>query len=179
MSAPYNFNQPMVATALIQQQGSDGFYFPTANGHMGFAFDGAYYMNGVASISPPMQASWFTEGPGPYRGSGTPFPPYGLILLGRASLAILDESTTSLNLWMTFLFQNGLMLADNFAMGSYNFPVLSPPVDRMGFTPRGLSYANGKLTVVFSPDPGSESITSAMAVTVDFTKDSAYLDVAM
>ena len=87
MSAPYHFNQPMVATALIQQQGSDGFYFPTANGHMGFAFDGAYLVDGWLGSAPPMQASWFTEGPGPYGVSETPCPPYGLILLGRASLA--------------------------------------------------------------------------------------------
>ena len=34
---------------------------------------------------------------------------------------MLGQSTTSLNLWMTFLFQNGLMLADNFAIGTTTF----------------------------------------------------------
>jgi len=174
-NAPYNYiKQPMVATALIQQSDSDGFYFPGNNGHTGYAFNGQHYTNGVQDIGYP-SASWFSEGSGSYRGAGTSFPFYGLILLGRASMTILDESNPSLNLWMTFLFGNGMMLTDNFIMGDPNFSTSY----QMGFTPSGLSYANGKLSVVLSPDRGSESITSTMAITIDFSQDRAYLDVAV
>jgi hypothetical protein len=178
-SVPYNYiGQPVVSTALIQQMDDDSFYFPSQNGHTGFAFDGQHYTNGVQDLSPPTSASWYTEGPGAYRGASARFPSYGLALLGRASLTILDESTPDLALWMTFLLEDGLMLANNFALDNPDFS--SPPaLDLMGFLPKGLAYANGVISVVYSPDPGSEAVTSGMAVNVDFARDTAYLDVAV
>ena len=110
----YNFmNQPILASALVQVSDSDSFYFPEDNGHYGYAFNGSHYTNGIQG-SPPLVASWYPEGVGPYRGSSAPFPSYGLILLGRANLTILDESTSALKLWMTFLLSDLLLLTDNF-----------------------------------------------------------------
>ena len=171
---PYAYgNQPITATALIQQSGEDSFYFPEDNRHTGFAANGSRYTSGVED-SPPSVASWYTEPPGPYRGTSPAFPAYGLVLLGRASMAILDESTTELALWMTFLLQDGLMLADNYALGNPNYPT-----SLVGFLPAGLSYANGVVSVIYTPDPGSEDVTSSMVVSVDFGRDTAYLDVAV
>ena len=181
---PYNYiNQPVVATALIQLSDSDSFYFPQDNGHTGFAFNGSHYTDGVEDISPPVVASWYSEGSGPFRGSSAPFPSYGLILLGRANLTILDESTRALNLWMTFLLNDSLMLTDNFALNNSNY---SPP-SLVGYVPSGLSYANGVISVIYTPDPGAEDLTlsppggsaSTMVVNIDFSEDSAYLDVAV
>lgn len=181
---PYNYiSQPVVATALVQIADSDSFYFPESSGHTGFAFNGSHYTNGVEDLSPPVVASWYAEGEGLYRGSSAPFPSYGLILLGRASLTILDESTRALNLWMTFLLGNSLLLADNFALNNPNYPADAP----IGFTPSGLAYANGVISVVYNPDPGAEDIglsppsgkASTLVVNIDFSTDSAYLDVAV
>ena len=178
-TVPYAYiSQPILASALVQQMDDDSFYFPDTNGLTGYAFNGLYYVNGAPSMSPPLYASWYTEGQGPYRGSNAPFPPYGLLLLGRASLTILDESTPQLALWMTFLLHDQLLLTDNFALENPLYPN-SPPLSQLqGFLPRGLAYANGIISVTFSPDPGSESITSTMVVNIDFTQDTAYLDVA-
>ena len=171
---PYAYgNQPITATCLIQVSDSDSFYFPSQNGHTGFAANGSRYTAG-AEDSPPTVASWYTETPGPYRGTSSAFPAYGLVLLGRASMAILDESTPALPLWMTFLFQDGLMLADNYALGNPNYATYL-----IGFLPVGLSYANGVISVIYSHDPGSEDVTSSMVVNVDFGRDTAYLDVAV
>lgn len=181
---PYSYlQQPVISTALIQLADSDSFFFPSQNGHIGFAFNGTYYTSGVANLSPPVVASWYTEGAGPYRGSSAPFPSYGLILLGRASLTILDESTPALSLWMTFLLNDSLMLTDNFALNNSNY---SPP-SLVGYVPSGLSYANGVISVIYTPDPGAEDLTlsppggsaSTMVVNIDFSEDSAYLDVAV
>jgi hypothetical protein len=171
----------MVATALIQGLDSDSFYFPEDNGHTGFAFNGAYYVSGTQS-SPPQVASWFSEGTGPYRGDGASFPAQALLLLGRASLTILDETTPELNLWMTFLLGDNLLLADNFATSNPNYAS-----NLIGFLPSGMAYANGVISVIYSPDPGAEDIglsppmgsASTMVVNIDFTDDAAYLDVAV
>lgn len=181
-NVPYDFiNQPMLATALIQALDSDSFFFPEDNLHNGFAFNGSHYTNGVQDISPPQIASWFSEGAGPYRGTGGAFPSQALLLLGRACLAILDESARALPLWMTFLIGNGLLLTDNFALDNSNYPL-----NIQGFLPAGLAYANGIISVVYSPDPGAEDIgvasawgtASHMVVNIDFTRDIAYLDIA-
>ena len=121
-----------------------------------------------------MVASWFTEVPSPYRGRSAQFPAYGLVLLGRANLTILDERTRALALWMTFLLQDSLLLANNFALGNPNFPEAL-----QGFLPRGLAYANGVISVIYSPDPGAETITSNLVVNMDFSADTAFLDVAV
>ena len=174
-TVPYDYvHQPIRSSCLIQQTDSDSFYNPETNGHTGYAFDGALYANGVKSLSPLVEASWFTEGAGPYRGSSAPFPLYGLILLGRANLTIVDASTPSLSLWMTFLLGDGLMLGNNIALGNPNF--LS---DTMGFLPSGISYANGVVSVIYTPDPGSVTITSSMVISIDFARDTAYADVAV
>jgi hypothetical protein len=182
-NVPYNYlNQPMLATALIQGLDSDSFYFPEANGHNGYAFNGVHYTNGVQTVSPPIApASWYREAQGPYRGTSTAFPVQALVLLGRASLVILDETTQQLNLWMTFLLGDNLLLANNFATFNPNFSS-----DLQGYLPSGLTYANGVISVIYSPDPGAEDIgfsppmgtASNMVVNIDFTQDTAYLDIA-
>ena len=173
MTVPYAYiSQPIVSTALIQQMDDDSFYFPEANLHNGFAFNGLSYTDGVQDF-PTSYASWYLEGIGPYRGLLAQFPAYGLILLGRASLTILDESTPALGLWMTFLMQDGLLLTDNFAIGNSNYAA-----DLQGFMPKGLAYANGVVSVVYSPDAGAETISSNLVVNIDFSQNTAYLDVA-
>ena len=71
-----------------------------------------------------------------------------------------------------------MILTDNFPLGSPHYT--SPPIfNCVGFVPKALTYANGIISVSFSPDPGSEAVTSLMVVNIDFTQDTAYLDVAM
>ena len=181
-NVPYNYiSQPIIATALIQLTNSDSFYFPEVNAHSGFAFNGSYYENGVEVISPPTVASWYAEGSGPYRGVLGSFPAYGLVLLGRANLTILDESSPALALWMTFLLGDNLMLGNNIALGNPNYSS-----DLIGFLPSKLAYANGIISVIYTPDPGALDIgqsppispASHMVVHIDFTQDTAYLDIA-
>jgi hypothetical protein len=171
--------------------------------HNGFAWDGILYIGGVQQItmsSPPgpIYASWFTETDGPYRGTSSTFPQAGLVLLSRVALTILDETSSALSLWMQFLLQSNLL--NNFPVSS---PPLSPPVDvpgsyaltdnfnseLNGWLPSGLAYADGVLSVVYTPDYGNQTgisadhtsynIDSNMVVSIDFTTDSVYLDVAV
>jgi len=103
-----------------------------------------------------------------------------LLLLGRASLTILDATTSELALWMIFLLRDDYLLADNFATLNPNYSS-----NLQGFLLSGLTYANGVISVIYSPDPGAEDINSPpqpasnMVVNIDFTQDKAYLDVAV
>jgi len=182
MAVPYNYlNQDIVATTLIQSYDNDSFYNPTINNHTGFAADGTHYTNGVQDAG-PIYASWFTEYGTPgdlYRDDQGPFPAYGLILLSPVSMVILDQSTpvpqaNELKLWMQFLLADNYMLGNNFD-GSLQ-----------GFTPSGLSYADGIISVTYKPDDGNMDSTSPpvssnthMVVSLDFSADQAYLDVGV
>jgi hypothetical protein len=176
-------NQVIVATALIQPHDDDSFYNPTTNGHFGYAFDGNFYLDGVLQVGHP-RASWATETSGPYRGDGVSFPTAGLILLSPVALTILDQSTptliaANLPLWMQFI------LSDMYALGNNFDDTLN------GWTPSGLSYADGVISVIYNPDSGnitsppitspptSPPIDTTMVVTLDFVQDTVYLDVAI
>jgi hypothetical protein len=186
MSYDY-LDQVIVATALIQPSDSDSFYNPTTNAHYGYAYDGNFYLNGVLQVG-HSPASWATESPGAYRGDGIKFPTAGLILLSPVALTILDQSTptliaANLPLWMQFILSDTFMFGNNFD-GTLN-----------GWTPSGLAYADGVISVIYTPDTGNQPpitspptsppITSppiadtAMVVTIDFVQDLAYLDVAL
>lgn len=103
--------------------------------------------------------------PTPYRGEQQPFPQQALLLLDSATLTILDATQPGLPLWMQFLLHDQFALADNFN-GQLN-----------SWTPTGLAYADGVISVSYAPDPGSTFITSNMVVNIDFTQDKVYLDV--
>jgi hypothetical protein len=177
--AAYDYlDQVIVATALIQPHDDDSFYNPgPPNAHYGYAFDGNWYIAGLKQNSHP-QASWFTESPSAYRGDGSGFPTAGLILLSPVALTILDQSTPTLDahqlpLWIQFLLGDMYALANNFD-GALN-----------GWTPSGLAYADGVISVIYTPDSGNQvggsppSADSTMVVTIDFSQDAIYLDVAI
>lgn len=160
----YDFlDQDIQSSQLIQVRDDDSFYNP-ALGHYGFAADGTHYTAGVQDAGPVL-ASWYSETPGTYRGTKQAFPNAGLILLSKVSLVILDETTRALNLWMQFLLDDHFILTNNFSGGL------------IGFTPQSLCYADGILSVTYLPDEGSSGL-SKMVVTIDFSQDLAYLDVA-
>jgi hypothetical protein len=151
---PYNYiHQDIVSTALILPLSDDSFYNPTTTGHTGFAHDGSLYSNG-AIVPGPIQASWFTEPAGPYRGDGAPFPATGLILLSKVALTILDQSNTALPLWMQFILGDNMALANNFSTSNPNFA--NQLLD--GWTPNSLAYADGIISVTYVPDAGAYQI---------------------
>jgi hypothetical protein len=132
--------------------------------------------SGVAS----QVASWyaeFQEGGDNYRDDRGVFPQAGLILLSPVSLVILDETTGALNLWMQFLLSDNYMFGNNFN-GS-----------NQGWTPSAVNYADGVISVTYLPDPGNQPphnpavptdpAQSHMVLSIDFTQDGAYLDVAL
>lgn len=171
-------DQNIVATQLIQPHDNDSFYNPgPPNNHTGYAADGFWYQDGVVQPSVPV-ASWFSESEGAYRGDGGHFPNAGLILLSPVALTILDQATPTLDahalpLWMQFLLGDTLALANNFD-GALN-----------GWTPTGLTYADGVISVIYSPDSGNQvggtppAAQSTMVVTLDFSQDMVYLDIAL
>src|SRR5271166_3926841 len=145
----YDFiDQNIVASCLIQSHTDDSFYNPVANSHTGYAFDGNYYSLG-SIVNGHRQASWFTAfGTNPYRGDQAAFPTYGLVLLSPVSLVILDQSksvsqASALPLWMQFILGDNNALANNF-----NFSL-------QGFLPQSVCYADGILSVTYSPDAGN------------------------
>lgn len=203
--ADYDYlDQNIVATCLIQAYNNDSFYNPTTNSHSGFAYDGAFYINGVRQLagSPPspIYASWYTEfsiptasGPGPSRNDLAKFPAYGIILLSPVAMTILDGSTpvsqaNELKMWMQFALADEYMMTDNYA--TY---LPTPSMAIQGFTPSGLSYADGIISIIYTPDAGNQppalsppgepqsgdSSQSHMVVSIDFSQDLAYLDVAL
>jgi len=174
----------MVASQLIELKDDDSFYNPSL-GHNGFAWNGLFYTDGVQGVdiigSQSFQyASWFTEAetPGPYRSAQANFPTAGLVLLSKVALTILDESTyPNLTLWMQFLLADLYLLSNNFTQTN------SQP-STIGYTPSGLAYADGVISVIYAPDEGAENIlpgtgpASTMVLSIDFVQDQAYLDVA-
>jgi len=191
----YDFiDQDIVASALIQPFDNDSFYNPVPNSHTGYAFDGKYYRSGIDltsgyglspygsslyGITVPL-ASWYIEflnTPNQFRGDKAAFPSQGIVLLSAVSLTILDDTVkvsnaNQLPLWMIFLLNDAYALTSN-----YNSSTQS-------FTPSGLTYANGVISVLYRPDTGNQgggvppSATSTLVVSLDFTKDRAFLDVA-
>jgi len=185
---PQNYDyldQNIVATCLIQAYNNDSFYNPTTNNHSGFAADGTYYLNGVQQVgagSPlgPTYASWYLElanptlsGPEPSRDASATFPAYGIILLSPVAMTILDESTpvpqaNQLKMWMQFALADGYMMTNNYAT------FLSPSVLAIqGFTPSGLSYADGIISISYTPDSGNQP--PAPAGTLPWVSTTAYL----
>jgi hypothetical protein len=199
----YDFiDQNIVASCLIQSHTDDSFYNPVANSHTGYAFDGNYYSQGVIQAG-IQQASWFTEyGTNVYRGDKAAFPTYGLVLLSPVSLVILDQTisvsvASALPLWMQFILADNNALANNF-----NGAV-------QGFLPASVCYADGVISVTYTPDAGNEAegiptlpatfwspsnnippaeipstypvvpAQSRMVVSIDFVRDFVYLDVAV
>jgi len=156
---PYDFiDQNIVATCLIQPHDNDSFYNPIPHQHTGFAFNGNHYTLGVqdGAASPwhaaggNLQATWWTEAQSgnPFRGDQQNFPTYGLVLLSPVSLVILDQSTpvseaTALPLWMQFLLGDNNALANDF-----NGAI-------QGFTPSSVCYADGIISVTYTPDSGN------------------------
>jgi hypothetical protein len=204
-SSSYDYiHQDIVATALILPTENDSFYNPVANLHTGFAFDGRLYRAGVpiASGSPPTytHATWWTEYtslPNPYRGDQANFPATGLLLLSPVSLTILDQSNQALPMWMQFLLCDSFMFANDFSTGNSNYP--NPLLN--GWNPSGVTYADGIVSVIYTPDIGAYSVDAEaagsppslvgpftiqpgavgsgpnMVLSIDFSHDWAYLDV--
>jgi len=91
---------------------------------------------------------------------------------------------------MQFAIADGYMMTDNYVSA------LNPPVLAIqGFTPSGLSYADGIISITYTPDSGNQppalagspvpepqpgdSAQSHMVVSIDFSQDAAYVDVAL
>ncbi len=167
--AAYDFiNQPIQASLLITVKDDDPFFNPVALALTGFSADGFWYDAGVKTGS---QASWFTEGEGPHRGPLQQFPQAALVLLSQVSMTVLDvsnavQTSSMLPLWMQALLGDSLALTNNFEDS------------QVGFTPSGLTYAAGIVTVTYTPDAGS-AVQSSMAVNFDFTADSVHLYVGV
>lgn len=146
----YDFiDQNIVASCLIQGHTDDSFYNPAINQHTGYAFDGNFYSLGVLQQT-HTQASWFNEfGTNPFRGSTAAFPNFAIVLLSTVSMVILDQEkpvalATDLPLWMQFILGDNNAMANNF-----NAAV-------QGFKPSSVCYADGIVSITYSPDAGNQ-----------------------
>lgn len=155
------YGKEILASALFEAGPDDEFFFPVDGVLTGFAYDGKLYQNGaeVPAVDP---ASWFSEEPGPFRGTRAQFPQRGLILVTDAGLSILDlESRYAM--WMIAL------RGDNFGL-THNF--LN---NISGFTPSSVSYQNGRVVVSLSPDAGSV-FTAPVFIIFDLVLDRIYME---
>lgn len=150
--------RPGVSSCLISPRDNDSFFNPVLMGHTGFAANGTMYNTGVPQ---PVVASWFSEGLSSTRGNPA-FPSTGLALLSKTDLTIYDESDRHLPLWMRFVLADNLLLTNNFD-GLH------------GFTPSEVSYAQGVISLLFTPDPGLVLQTN-LVITIDFSKDTAAIE---
>jgi hypothetical protein len=155
--------QPVITSSLYVQLDADSFYNPVGLAHTGFAFDGNSYTNGVLGET---QASWFLEPQSTTRGVLQEFPTQILVLVDRASVTILDATTTALNLWMIFLLGDQNAFADNSQATS------------AGYVASSVTWDNGRLTIGMTPDAGS-AVQSFEAITFDFVQDQVFLDTSV
>ena len=161
-------NQSVITSLSISVKDDDSFFTPVRLAHNGFASDGFFYTAGVQN--PAVQASWATELPSDTRGALPSFPTSAVVLVNRASVAILDAADDLIQIWMIFYLCDQYALPVNFtnAIGSY--------------TAQSASWAAGRLSVVLVADPGSpvSATTSHVAVlTLDFANDSVYIDLSL
>ena len=164
-------SQSILATMLIEMKDNDAFYNPSLqSSYTGYASTGQLFTGGQAQSD---MASWATESSGAYRGTNPAFPTAALVLLSNTALTILDETNSELNLWMQFLLSDSYALSNNFALGD---PLYASGQMLQGFQPRGLTYANGIISVIYSPDPGSVSINGTLVVNLDLAQDRVYLE---
>jgi len=159
MSYSY-LNQPVLASLLCFQLDNDSFFSPEANGHTGFAFDGCQYAGGVKGTA---QASWATEGQSVDRGPLATFPTAALILVSRASVAILDATQTNTPLWMLFYLSDVYGYVDNVAGGE------------AGYLAKDVSWGNGTLTITMQPDAGALP-QSPTVLNISFVADGFSVD---
>jgi hypothetical protein len=152
-------NQPTLASLLIFQKDQDSFFTPISLSHHGFAADGYFYTAGVKNIAEV--ASWSSEGASTTRGPLPSFPAQALVIVSRASLAIVDATQSFLPLWMLFY------MADTNAYPN------NPFAQEAGFLASEASWANGRLTVSMPPDPGAAP-QAPFVLTVDFVEDRIY-----
>src|SRR5271156_2601633 len=150
-------DQNIVASCLIEGRTDDSFFFPTGqNQHTGYAFNGVHYTLGVqdtdSTFAGNLQASWWSESQtnNPFRGDQQNFPTFGLVLLSPVSLVILDQSipvsiASKLPLWMQFLLGDTNALANDF-----NGAI-------QGFLPSSVCYADGIVSVTYTPDAGNQA----------------------
>lgn len=154
-------NQPVMTSLLCFQRDADSFFSPVALAHTGFAADGYHYTAGAKNQT--QQASWFTESLNATRGPLPEFPTQALVIVNRASLAILDATTDVLELWMLFYLADQFAFCDN-ALDNLN-----------GYLATAVTWANGLLSITLSPDAGSAS-QAVVVVTVDLVQDAVYAD---
>ena len=91
-------------------------------------------------------------------------------------------------MWMIFLFQNVLVKPPTESPGGFAL-VNNFNSELNGWMPSGLSYADGVVSAIYSPDYGNGSgpsldstsfnIDSNMVINIDFPQDRVYLDVAV
>lgn len=100
----------VLASCNIRSVVNDLFFNPT-QGLTGFAFNGFYYTDGVATTQ---QASWASEGSGVYRGATIEFPASAMVLATEGGLTIFDQTTNSFSVWMSFIQANFYAMLDNY-----------------------------------------------------------------
>jgi hypothetical protein len=170
--AAYDYlDQSLYSSIIILPFNNETFFHPGL-GLTGFSFDGTHYTNGVQDPG-PLFASWYSEAPGPYRSASKPFPSQAVVILSQVSMVIMDATKeifigtrATLPFWMQFLISDNFMLGNNIE-------------DQfIGFTPQKLTYSNGVISVIGTPDSGSY-IQSNVVFTVDFINDVGYCYLAV
>lgn len=153
----------VLSSCNIRAEANDLFFNPI-NGLTGYAFDGAYYDNGVVT---PLYASWASEGPGLYRGSKMDFPEKALVLATEGGLTIFDQAANSFSVWMSFIQSDLYALLNNYDsvktldVGTMTFDSAGSSIIRTNgswvadgieagstITLSGLTFNNGTYTVV-------------------------------
>ncbi len=158
----YNYlNQAVLASTLCLERDADSFFRPVALNHTGFAADGQFYNAGVVSGS--QVASWNAEPQSATRGPLPTFPTQALVIVNRASVAILDATTDEIALWMLFYCADDNAHTDNAQKGPD------------GYIPTAVTWANGRLSITLSPDAGS-TLQMVQVTTFDFVADAVYIE---
>ena len=156
------YGKDVLASALIEAEPSDEFFYPVDGRLSGYSSDGVLFQNG-AEADTDRRASWFQEEPGAFRGDAREFPRRGLVIVTDAGLSILSLEDDSYTMWMLALRGDSLAFSHNF-LGSI-----------AGFYVADVHYQTGRVTISLEPDPGSE-FKAPVFITFDFARDEIYMD---
>lgn len=167
------YGSSVICSCYICKDAEDPFYYPTAHSLTGYAADGLEYVNGVSNLG--SYASWYSENHSEFRGSKRAFPDSALVVITDLSIGIYDRDK-GFDVWMIILRETYKAFPANI-FANMQPGVLNKAIAD-GFRPSRVTYSSGVLSVLMSPDPGSQ-YTYPIVWHLDLSKDRMYVDLTL
>jgi len=159
------WGKEVLASVVVKSQPTDAFFYPAEWGLTGYDAKGRWYEDGERATRPGgvTHASWWSWDE---LNLGVEFPLRTLVLVTDYGISLLDLSH-GMRRWLISLRGDDL--------GFTNQIVLS---HKSGCRPHEVVYNRGVISVICSPDPGSQYQVIS-SINFDFLNDRIYVDTAI